>query len=163
MTSYAGKPGEMPLTEQQTRLACPIDTCSEGQKGRDHGRAPIDGYARGSYTGGNAMTTATTTGRREDMARVKLGSRHQITIPAETIKRLGLTTGEELELVESEKGIVLIPLKYIPKDQQWYYTDEWQRMMQEAFQAVKEGRMLGPFESVEEFKQAIKERARARL
>ena len=97
------------------------------------------------------------------MARVKLGSRHQITIPAETIKRLGLTTGEELELVESEKGIVLIQLKHIPKDQRWYYTDEWQRMMQEAFQAVQEGKMLGPFESVEEFKQAIKERVRARL
>ncbi len=93
------------------------------------------------------------------MPRVKLGSRRQITIPAETIKRLGLKPGEELELVESEKAIVLVPRKHIPKDQRWYYTDQWQQMMREAFEDVKKGRLLGPFESVEEFKQAISARA----
>jgi AbrB family looped-hinge helix DNA binding protein len=85
------------------------------------------------------------------MARVKLSARRQITIPAETAKRLGLKAGEELELVESEKAIVLVPRKHIPKDQQWYYTDEWQKMMQEAFDDLKHGRMRGPFENVEEF------------
>ena len=92
------------------------------------------------------------------MARVKLSARRQITIPAETAKRLGLKAGEELELVESEKAIVLVPRKHIPKDQQWYYTDEWQQMMQEAFDDLTHGRMLGPFESVEEFKQSLKAR-----
>ena len=38
-------------------------------------------------------------------------------------------------------------------------TDAWQRMMQEAFDDLKAGRMLGPFETVEEFKQALKTRA----
>jgi antitoxin MazE len=95
------------------------------------------------------------------MPTVKLGSKRQITIPAETIKRFGLKPGEELELVENGKAIVLVPRKNIPEDQRWYYTDEWQQMMQEAFEDVKEGRMLGPFESVEEFKQAVKARTRA--
>jgi AbrB family looped-hinge helix DNA binding protein len=85
------------------------------------------------------------------MPTVKLSSRRQITIPEETAKRLGLKAGEELELVESEKAIILVPRKHIPKDQQWYYTDEWQKMMREAFEDVKAGRMVGPFESVEEF------------
>lgn len=85
------------------------------------------------------------------MPTVKLGSKRQITIPADTIKRFGLKPGEELELVESQKTIVLVPRKHIPKDQQWYYTDEWQKMMQEAFDDLKAGRMVGPFESVEEF------------
>ena len=93
------------------------------------------------------------------MARVKLSKRRQITIPEKTVKRLGLRPGEELELVESEKTIVLVPRKHIPKDQQWYYTDEWQRMMREAFEAYEKGQMLGPFESVEGFKQAVKARA----
>ena len=48
------------------------------------------------------------------MPRVKLSARRQITIPAETAKRLGLKAGEELELVESEKAIVLVPRKHIP-------------------------------------------------
>ncbi len=93
------------------------------------------------------------------MARVKLSARRQITIPAETAKRLGLKAGEELELVESEKAIVLVPRKHIPKDQRWYYTDEWQKMMQEALDDLKHGRMVGPFESVEEFKQSLNARA----
>jgi antitoxin MazE len=93
------------------------------------------------------------------MPRVKLSARRQITIPAEITKRLGLKAGEELELVESERAIVLVPRKHIPKDQQWYYTDEWQQMMQEAFEEVRQGQLLGPFESVEDFKQAVKTRA----
>lgn len=85
------------------------------------------------------------------MARVKLNARRQITIPAEIAKRLGLKAGEELELVESEKALVLVPRKHIPKDQQWYYTDDWQKMMQEAFEDVKAGRTRGPFENADEF------------
>lgn len=53
------------------------------------------------------------------MPRVKLATRCQITIPRETVKRLGLKPGEELELMESEKTIVVVPRKHIPKDQQW--------------------------------------------
>ncbi len=97
------------------------------------------------------MNGVATTKRREEMARVKLGARRQITIPRETMKRLRLKPGEELELLESQKTIVLVPRKHIPKDQQWYYTDAWQQMMQEAFEDLKAGRMVGPFESVEEF------------
>jgi antitoxin MazE len=91
------------------------------------------------------------------MARVKLSARRQITIPAEITKRLGLKAGEELELVESEKTLVLVPRKHIPKDQQWYYTDEWQKMMQEAFEEVKQGKLIGPFDTAEEAIRALKE------
>jgi antitoxin MazE len=91
------------------------------------------------------------------MARVKLNARRQITIPAEVTKRLGLKAGEELELVESEKTLVLVPRKHIPKDQQWYYTNEWQQMMQEAFEEVKQGKLIGPFDTAEEAIRALKE------
>jgi AbrB family looped-hinge helix DNA binding protein len=84
------------------------------------------------------------------MPRVKIGARHQVTLPVETLKRLGLDAGEELEVVEHDKMILLVPCKHIPKDQEWYYTEAWQRMMQEAFDDLKAGRMLGPFETVEE-------------
>jgi len=62
------------------------------------------------------------------MARVKLGQRRQITLPAEIARRLGLQPGEDLALVESHKTILLIPRRHIPKDQRWYYTAAWQRM-----------------------------------
>ena len=41
------------------------------------------------------------------MPRVKLGSRRKITIPEKTVKRLGLKTGEELELMDNGKVITL--------------------------------------------------------
>ena len=91
------------------------------------------------------------------MPTVKLSSRRQITIPEETAQRLGLKAGEELELVESGKAIVLVPRKHIPKDQQWYYTETWQKMMQEAFDDLEHGRMVGPFDTAEEAIRALKE------
>ena len=84
------------------------------------------------------------------MPRVKIGTRHQVTIPAETLERLGVSAGEELELIEHEKMLVFVPAKHIPKDQRWFYSEEWQRMMQEAFEDVKQGRVAGPFERVED-------------
>jgi len=90
------------------------------------------------------------------MPRVKIGTRHQITLPAETLKRLGLDAGEELEVVEHDKMILLVPRKHIPKDQAWYYTDAWQRMMQEAFDEVKRGELIGPFDTAEEAIRALK-------
>lgn len=84
------------------------------------------------------------------MARVKIGTRHQVTIPTETLKRLGLSAGEELELIEHDKVLVFVPVKHIPKDQCWYYSEKWQGRMQEAFEDLKRDRVAGPFESVEE-------------
>ena len=53
------------------------------------------------------------------MPRVKIGTRHQVTIPAETLKRLGLAAGEALEMIEHDKMLVLVPAKHIPTDQGW--------------------------------------------
>ena len=83
------------------------------------------------------------------MARVKLSARRQITIPAETMERLGLKPGEELELMESEQAIVLVPRKHIPKDQAWFWTDAWQQKMRAAEADVKTGRVRA-FENVED-------------
>lgn len=84
------------------------------------------------------------------MSKVKLGPNRQITLPAATVKHLGLSVGEELEVVEGEKAVMLVPRKSIPKDQRWYHTPAWQQMMQKAFEDLKKGRMAGPFKSVDE-------------
>lgn len=91
------------------------------------------------------------------MTTVKLGVHREITLPADAIKRLGITPGAEFELIEQDKMIVLVPRKYIPQDQQWYYTEEWQRMMREAFEEAQQDRLVGPFDTVEEALRALKE------
>ncbi len=42
------------------------------------------------------------------------------------------------------------PIKNIPPDQRYFYTKEWQKEEAEADKDIAEGRMVGPFETVEE-------------
>jgi hypothetical protein len=53
-------------------------------------------------------------------------------------------------MIEHGKRLVLVPAKHIPTDQGWYYTEAWQRMMQEACEDLKRGAVAGPFENAEE-------------
>lgn len=47
--------------------------------------------------------------------------------------------------------------------QRWWYLEDWQKGEREAERDIRDGKVLGPFASVEEFKQALKERKRASL
>ena len=95
-------------------------------------------------------STLATKKKNQRATKITIGSRREIIIPAHTMKRLGLIAGAELDVVEHQKAIVLVPRTGVPKDQKWYHTKTWQKMMQEAFEDVKMGRMLGPFDRVED-------------
>ena len=49
-------------------------------------------------------------------------------------------------------------LREIDPDQLYFWTKEWQEGEKKADEDIKTGRMLDPFDSVEEFKKAIKDR-----
>jgi hypothetical protein len=49
-------------------------------------------------------------------------------------------------------------LREIDPDQLYFWTKEWQEGEKKADEDIKAGRMLGPFDSLEEFKKAIKDR-----
>ena len=66
------------------------------------------------------------------MPRVKLGTRRQITIPAETVKRFGLKAGEELELVETDEGILMKPVVAAKPPAAARLTPKEQRMLEQA-------------------------------
>ncbi|MFQ5796537.1 MAG: AbrB/MazE/SpoVT family DNA-binding domain-containing protein [Candidatus Bipolaricaulia bacterium] len=84
------------------------------------------------------------------MPTVKIGLKHQITIPAEIFKKLNLEVGDFVEIQIKDKHIILIPQKLIPKDQAWFWTKEWQAKEREADEAIREGRVHGPFDNVED-------------
>ena len=46
----------------------------------------------------------------------ELRGRSQITIPAEIIKKLGISEGDKFEIVEKDGGIFLCPVVVYPKD-----------------------------------------------
>ncbi|MDD2402464.1 MAG: AbrB/MazE/SpoVT family DNA-binding domain-containing protein [Clostridia bacterium] len=56
----------------------------------------------------------------------EIRSRSQITIPSEIIKKLDLKQGDTLEVDVEGNQIVLRPVVTIPKDQAYFWTNEWQ-------------------------------------
>ena len=81
---------------------------------------------------------------------VKIGPKHQVTIPAELFTTLNLKPGDLIEAQLRNDEIVLIPQKLVPKDQAWFWTEEWQQKEKEASEAIATGKLSGPFETTDE-------------
>ena len=88
----------------------------------------------------------------------RIGPKHQITIPQETLDQLGLEPGDFLEVQVREDALYLIPQKLIPRDQAWFWTREWQGREREADEAIASEELSGPFESVDELIQHLRNR-----
>ena len=73
------------------------------------------------------------------MSLVKIGERHQVTIPIDIFKKLRLKKGDFIEVISKDNAIVLIPSKVVPKDQAWFYTKEWQGKETKADKELAEG------------------------
>jgi AbrB family looped-hinge helix DNA binding protein len=84
------------------------------------------------------------------MAIARIGPKHQITIPEEAFQRLGLQAGEFLEVQVRGDVLYLVPQKLIPRDQAWFWGRQWQEWEQDADEAMAQGELSGPFESVDD-------------
>ncbi len=90
------------------------------------------------------------------MPAVKIGPKHQITIPREVYDSLHLEVGDFLDTSVKDNVIVLIPQKLIAKDQEWFWTKEWQRKEKEAEKAIEKGEIEGPFSKASDVIKALK-------
>ncbi len=70
---------------------------------------------------------------------VRVGAQHQLTIPRKISKALGLKVGDHLLLRLVDKRLELIPAKFVPKDQLWFWTPEWQAKEREVDEALARG------------------------
>lgn len=80
------------------------------------------------------------------MAAVKIGPKHQITIPKEVFDVLHLEVGDFLDTCVKDDAIVLVPKKLVAKAQEWFWTKEWQEKEREVDEAIARGEVFGPFE-----------------
>jgi len=76
---------------------------------------------------------------------VKIGPKHQITIPSEVFRKLQLREGDFLGASVKKSEIILKPKRLILRDQEWFWTKEWQKKEREADEDIKAGRLSGPF------------------
>lgn len=79
------------------------------------------------------------------MPKVKLGTRGEVRLPAEITRKLRLRKGANLEVVVSGDFVLLVPPGRIPKNQRYFYTEEWQAKEREADADIARGDVLGPF------------------
>jgi AbrB family looped-hinge helix DNA binding protein len=92
------------------------------------------------------------------MPAVKIGPKHQITIPREVFNSLNLEVGDFLDTRVKDNIIVLVPKKLVAKDQEWFWTKEWQEKEREADEAIAEGEISGPFSKTADALKALKKK-----
>jgi len=82
---------------------------------------------------------------------MKISSKRQISIPKKIMDALGIQPGDEVEFHLEENAVRLTPIKTIkvPRDQAWFWTEEWQSKEKEAEEDLSAGRYRD-FETLED-------------
>lgn len=88
--------------------------------------------------------------KRKSFGLVRLGKRSVVTLGAEVKRELRLADGDVFELCVEDGRIILEPKKFIPADQQWFWTEEWQAGEREAQAEIEAGNVKS-FNSMEDF------------
>ena len=71
----------------------------------------------------------------------KLGQNYQIALPREVVKTLHLHVNDYLDIDVKDNKISLVPQIVIPKEQVYFYSQEWQKDEKDAHNDIKKGRV----------------------
>ena len=88
------------------------------------------------------------------MSLVKVTENHQVTIPDSVCEKLGISSGDYLEVIETTEGVLFKPQKV--DNDAWFWAEEWQEKEREADEAIAKGKMVGPFDNINDALQALK-------
>ncbi len=80
---------------------------------------------------------------------VRVGAKHQVTIPSRISKALRLKKGDHMLMRLVGGRVEMVPVSLIPKEQLWFWTREWQEKEREAEEALARGDVK-EFDSVED-------------
>ncbi|MGH3804764.1 MAG: AbrB/MazE/SpoVT family DNA-binding domain-containing protein, partial [Pseudonocardiaceae bacterium] len=85
---------------------------------------------------------ATSTSSRQRKRRplhASIRTKGVVTLPLEVREELGLHEGDELIVSVQEGNVVLVPARVIPREQEWFWTPEWQEGEREADREYEQG------------------------
>lgn len=89
---------------------------------------------------------------------VRVGAKHQVTIPRRISRALRLKKGDHLLVRLEGQRLEMVPASLIPKDQLWYWTPEWQAKEREVDEALARGE-IKEANSVDELLKQLKGQA----
>jgi len=72
---------------------------------------------------------------------VELKQKSQVTIPSELVEKLKLKPGDKLEIQEKDDQLINTPVVVIPRDQVWFYSQEWQADEVKVDQQIQQGKI----------------------
>jgi bifunctional DNA-binding transcriptional regulator/antitoxin component of YhaV-PrlF toxin-antitoxin module len=72
---------------------------------------------------------------------VRLGAKHQVTIPHRISKALQLRKGDHMLMRLVGRRVEMIPASLVPRDQLWFWTAAWQKKEREADDDIAAGRL----------------------
>jgi AbrB family looped-hinge helix DNA binding protein len=91
----------------------------------------------------------------DQVGRVVIRGRGQVTLPADVRLQLGLKEGDDLLITVEDGRVVLTPATLVPRDQGWYWTHRWQAGERAADEDLANGRRGRVFDSHDEFLAAL--------
>ena len=88
---------------------------------------------------------------------MKISSKRQVSIPKKVMDALRLNPGDEVDFEIHGETAVMLPIKTVrvPRDQAWFWTEEWQKKEREADEDLSQGRYRD-FESIEGFMKELR-------
>ncbi len=87
----------------------------------------------------------------------KIGQRRQVVIPKDIFDALGLQTGDFVEVKRVRATVVIKPKKVVDRDEVLTPAQKAQidARLAEAEEDIKQGRVYGPFDSVDDMLQTL--------
>ena len=70
----------------------------------------------------------------------KISERFQVALPTETVEACGCHVGDYVDVSVNNGLIVLKPVAIVDKDQEYFYTKEWQQKVKASEEDYKKGR-----------------------
>ena len=87
--------------------------------------------------------------------RAVIRGKGQLTLPQQIRRQLGLREGDDLIVSVEDGRVVLTPAALIPRDQAWFWTEEWQAGEREVDRDRAAGVPGRVYRSDEEFLDAL--------
>lgn len=91
---------------------------------------------------------------------VRFKNKSQVTVPHDIVEALNLEVGDDLQVRLENGKIVLVPMVSVPKDQAWFWTEQWQQEEQAVERYIRDGQLSdakGLEETLQELEQQSKE------
>jgi len=86
------------------------------------------------------------------MPLVKINRNFQMTLPKKVRESLQVAVGDYVNVSLYEEGAIIKPMKMVPKEQEYFHTDEWQAKEKEADQDITEKNFSGEFTNYQDLK-----------